>query len=73
MSTFVVPVVWEMCGVVYIEAETAEEAFDKVLKDEEDMPLPDGNYVDGSFGPSADTPELVELYTKMYKDDGIIK
>lgn len=47
--TWKIPVSWEMCGYVYIEAPTLAEAMDTVRNDNDDIPLPEGNYVDGSF------------------------
>lgn len=44
-----IPVSWEMCGYVHIEAPTLAQAMEKVRNDNDDIPLPEGNYVDGSF------------------------
>ena len=45
-----VPVVYEMYGSISVEAESAEEAYDKVKEHPEDYGLPDeGFYVDDSF------------------------
>jgi len=48
MKTFKVSVEWALCGIVKVEAETIEEAIEKIENDP-DVPLPDGNYLDGSF------------------------
>ena len=40
-----VPCTWETYGLLYVEAESAEQA--KIIADEE--PLPSGDYVDGSW------------------------
>ena len=44
-----IPVSWEECGVVSIEAETLGDAIEYVKEDINDIPLPDGDYIDGSF------------------------
>lgn len=44
-----IPVTWEVCGVVHIEADSIEEAMSKFDEISDDIPLPDGDYVDGSF------------------------
>ena len=45
-----VPVVYEMYGTISVEADSAEEAYDKVKNHPEDFNLPDeGFYVDDSF------------------------
>jgi len=40
-----VPCTWENYGILYVEAESAEQA--RIIADE--MPLPSGDYVDGSW------------------------
>lgn len=59
-----IPVCWEMCSVVTVQAATLEDALRYVREDPDDMPLPtDTDYVDGSFGPSMDDVEAIrELY-----------
>lgn len=47
MKTYKIAVSWEMYGYVKIKAESLEEAIKKAEDDE--TPLPDGNYIDGSF------------------------
>lgn len=46
MKYFRVPLVWQMYGHVWVEAETEEEAIELALGDE--VPLPEGNYIDDS-------------------------
>lgn len=49
-KTWKIPVSWEMCGYVHIDAPTLAEAMEKVRVDNDDIPLPDdAAYVDGSF------------------------
>ncbi len=72
MKTFKVPVVWQMMGYREVEAETLEDACHKVMED--GAPLPEGNYLDESFGldregvqekdPDADLSVLPEDYWK---------
>ena len=45
-----VPVSWEMCGIIEIEAETLEDALEQVQYHPDEVPIPDDSaYVDGSF------------------------
>lgn len=45
-----VAVTWQMCGYIEVEADSLEEAMDKVNDDPDDYELPyDSDYVDGSF------------------------
>ena len=60
----ILPVTWEMCGFVEVEAESIEALLESgdlpdIL---ENMELPNGEYVDGSFWLTADDPEYIRLY-----------
>ena len=46
MAVFRVPLIWEMYGHVYVEAQTEEEAIEIALGP--DTPIPEGDYVDES-------------------------
>lgn len=48
MKTYKIPVVWQMMGTVEVQAESLDDAVDKVL--DTDVPLPeDGEYIEASF------------------------
>ena len=49
MAVWKIPITWEMCGEVKIEANTLEEAMEIAKDDDGFIPLPDGSYVDGSW------------------------
>ena len=70
MREFIIPVEWTMCGTVCIGANSAEEAYDIFNENIDDLPLPEGEYVDGSFqmSPMDDmTPEeYIEFATENY-------
>ncbi len=65
-----IPVCWEMCSMVTVQAATLEEAFQYVKDNLDDIPLPIGAYyTDGSFGPSMeDIEEIREVYNGGQKD-----
>lgn len=68
-----IPVTWEMCGVVSIEADTLEEAIDRANNDDS-IPLPLGSYVDSSFEVSFDDPDCIrELYNNNQPDQAVLK
>lgn len=46
-QSYKIPVSWECYGYVTIEANNLEEAINKAWGD--DIPLPEGNYIDGSW------------------------
>ena len=59
------PVSWEVCGMVEIEANTINEAMDIFEKTQDHIPLPDDfDYVDGSFDLTAKEPEVIQLYNE---------
>ena len=69
---YIVPVAWEMCGLLKVKASSALEAYEKIKYDIEDYALPEVSYyVDGSFEPSFDTEDMVEIYTEMYENGEI--
>ena len=63
--SFKIPVVWEMCGMVTVEAKNLKEAIEIVKNDNDDIPLPEGNYVDGSFQLSTEDEGVIALYQKI--------
>ena len=57
-----VAVTWEVCGYIKVEADTLEQAMQKVKDNPDDYYLPyDGEYVDGSFGLSTDDVEEMRM------------
>lgn len=69
-KTYRVPVVYEMYGAVDVEAESAEEAYDKVKAHPEDFALPDESfYVDDSFKVADDDRENAIGTIKMLDGD----
>ena len=59
------PVSWEVCGMVEIEANTINEAMDIFEKTQDHIPLPnDFDYVDGSFDLTTKELEVIQLYNE---------
>lgn len=57
------PVSWEACGFVDVEADSIEEAMKTFKETSDDIPLPaESNYVDSSFKLSTNDPEIIALY-----------
>ncbi len=48
MKTFKIPVEWVLYGEVEIQAKSIEEAIE-IAEEDNDIPLPDGEYRDGSW------------------------
>lgn len=71
-KTWRIPVTWEEYGTVFIEADTLEEAME-IAKDEAgEIPLPEGDYVDGSWRlTETDTEVVRELYNNNQKDSEV--
>lgn len=56
-----IAVTWEMCGYIEVEADTTEEAMNKVKEDPDAYSLPyDGAYVDGSFWLSTEDVDIMK-------------
>ncbi len=75
-KTYIVPVEWAMCGVVAVEASSAEEACKKISEDNDHISVPGSvyaDYIDGSFcvpePNSVSTIEQCNLYTEMAEKD----
>ena len=71
MKNWKIPVTWDVCGYVYIDADTLEEAMETARDDEGIIPLPtESDYVDGSWRLSETDKEIVrELYNDNQEDD----
>jgi hypothetical protein len=55
------PVTWQVCGTVEVEADSIEDAIESFQMDHDYIKLPDdGDYVDGSFELSTDDEECVK-------------
>ncbi len=68
MATFKIPVRWELCGVVEIEAETLEAAIADFDANEEHIELPRGQYIDGSFEREPDI-EFIEFENQRHEKE----
>lgn len=62
MKTFKIPVSWEEYGFVEIDANSIEEAIEIFDRQSDDIPLPEGNYVDGSW--SREASDFIKEYNK---------
>ena len=71
MKRWKIPVTWEVCGYVYVDADTLVEAMETARDDEGIIPLPDDNdYVDGSWRLSETDENFVrEMYNDNQQDD----
>ena len=49
MKTYKVAVEWSLFGETEVEANSLEEAIQYVKDNLDDIPLPQGEYIDGSF------------------------
>lgn len=59
-KTWKIPVTWQMCGYVYVDADKLEDAIESVREDHREYPLPDeATYVEDSFQLSDDDIELI--------------
>lgn len=60
---YMIPVTFEMCGMIAIEADSAEEAIELAQEHIDELPLPSHKeYVDGSYSVETE-PDIVQAYT----------
>lgn len=71
MKSWKIPVTWEMCGIVTVEANRLEEAMEKVRR-AGNISLPqDGIYVDGTLDLSMNEDEEIRsCFNNNQKDEG---
>lgn len=71
MKKWKIPVTWEVCGYVYVDADTLIEAMETARDDEGVIPLPtESDYVDGSWRLSETDENFVrEMYNDNQQDD----
>lgn len=71
MKKWKIPVTWEVCGYVYVDADTLVEAMETARDDEGIIPLPtESDYVDGSWRLSETDENFVrEMYNDNQQDD----
>lgn len=69
MKSWVIPVTWEMCGIVTVKADSLEKAMEKV-RYSGNIPIPqEGVYVDGSFDLSMNEVEEIRSYYNHNQND----
>ena len=71
MNRWKIPVTWEVCGYVYVDADTLVEAMETARDDEGVIPLPtESDYVDGSWRLSETDENFVrEMYNDNQQDE----
>lgn len=71
MKSWKIPVTWEMCGIVTVEADRLEEAMEKVRR-AGNISLPqDGIYVDSTLDLSMNEDEEIRsCFNNNQKDEG---
>ena len=71
MKKWKIPVTWEVCGYVYVDADTLVDAMETARDDEGVIPLPtESDYVDGSWRLSETDENFVrEMYNDNQQDD----
>ena len=59
------PVVWEVCDTVTIEADSIGEAIELFKETSDHIPLPSNpNYIDGSFALWTEDEDAIKLFNK---------
>ena len=68
MKTYRIPVYWTMYDTMEVEADSLKEAINLAI---DVLPLPEGEFVDGSFTVEMET--LNEIYPEEIRDEKINK
>jgi hypothetical protein len=58
MKIFKIPVEWAMYGICEIEANNLDEAIEIFNQKQDELPLPEGDYIDGSFKGNFDEEDM---------------
>lgn len=66
MNTYKIPVYWTMYDTMEVQANSLKEAIDLAI---DTLPLPNGEFVDGSFTVEMET--LNEIYPEEIRDEKI--
>ena len=70
MKTWKIPVTWEMCAMITVEANTLEEAMEEAKDEAGIIPIPsDADYVDDSWHLSTDNPDYIREYYNGNQED----
>lgn len=70
MKIWAIPVSWEVAGIVKIPADSLDEAI-QIIRHDESIELPSGEYVDGSFDVTVDDDDLIRNYYNHGQQDEI--
>ena len=70
MKTWEIPVEWTMRGVIFVEANTLEAAIDIAVNDPS-IPLPDGDYLEGSWTAPDDEDYIRQFLNDNQKDEEV--
>ena len=73
MKQWNIPVTWEVCSTITIEANTLEEAMEIARDDAGEIPCPiDPVYVDGSWRLSEDDEDFIRSYYNNGQQDDVV-
>ncbi|MBQ2389281.1 MAG: hypothetical protein II305_04420 [Clostridia bacterium] len=69
MKTWIIPVSWEMCGKVKIQANSLDEAIE-IAENDSSIGLPEGDYVDASWKAEVEDKDFIrDFYNNGQEDE----
>lgn len=68
MKTWIIPVSWEMCGKVKIQANSLDEAIE-IAENDSSIGLPEGDYVDASWKVEVEDKDFVRGFYNNGQED----
>lgn len=68
MKTWIIPVSWEMCGEVKIQANSLDEAIE-IAENDGSIELPEGDYIDASWKVEVEDKDFVRGFYNNNQED----
>lgn len=72
MKTWIIPVSWEMCGKVKIQANSLDEAIE-IAENDSSIGLPEGDYVDASWKVEVEDKDFVRGFYNNGQEDELLE
>lgn len=68
MKTWIIPVSWEMCGKVEIQANSLDEAIE-IAENDNSIGLPEGDYIEASWKVEVEDKDFVRGFYNNNQED----
>lgn len=72
MKTWIIPVSWEMCGKVKIQANSLDEAIE-IAENDGSIGLPEGDYIDASWKVEVEDKDFIRGFYNNGQEDELLE